>query len=120
MAGRQDRLVATAGEQALGVVQTEIREEAGGLAGIADTDRVERTVPGQTGPFQEEAPEAAKLLHREAVHRSMIGQVQPRPGLTPSPEGGQLRRRDSLVIGTEHHIFEELTTFSFYRSGHRP
>jgi hypothetical protein len=72
VAGRQDRLVATAGEQ----VQTEIREEADGLAGIADTDRVDRTVPGQARPLQEVAPEAAEFLHREAVHRSMIGQGQ--------------------------------------------
>jgi hypothetical protein len=76
VAGRQDRLVATAGEQALGVVQTEIREGAGGLAGIADTDRVDRTVPGQARPLQEVAPEAAEFLYREAVHRSMIGQGQ--------------------------------------------
>ena len=32
----------------------------------------------------------------------MIGQVLPRPGLTPLSEGAQLRMRDSPVIGTEH------------------
>ena len=102
--GRQDRLVGTAGEEALGVVETEIREKAGGLADIADTDRLDRTLPRQVAPLQEEAPEAAELLHRKAVHRSMIRQVLPRPGLTPLSEGAQLRMRDSLVIGTEHHF----------------
>jgi hypothetical protein len=34
----------------------------------------------------------------------MIGQVLASSGLTPSPEGAQLRMRDSLVIGTEHHF----------------
>jgi hypothetical protein len=34
----------------------------------------------------------------------MIRQVLPCPGLTPLSEGAQLRMRDSLVIGTEHHF----------------
>jgi hypothetical protein len=34
----------------------------------------------------------------------MIAQVLASPGLTPSPEGAQLRTRDSLVIGTEYHF----------------
>jgi len=102
--GRQDRLVGTSGEEALRVIETEIREEAGGLAGIADTDRVGHTVPGQAGPLQEVAPEAAELLHRKAVHRPIIGQGPPCSGLTPLPEGGQLQIRD-LVIGIDHHLF---------------
>jgi hypothetical protein len=38
------------------------------------------------------------------VRRSMIGQVPASSGLTASPEGAQLRMRDSLVIRTEHHF----------------
>src|SRR5262249_12406002 len=102
--GRQDQLIGTAGEEALGVVETEIREKAGGLADIRDADRLGRTLPRQVAPLQEEAPEAAELLHRKAVHRSMIRQVLPCPDLTPLSEGAQLRMRDSLIIGTEHHV----------------
>lgn len=90
MTGRQDRLVGTAGEEALGVVEMEIREKAGGLADIADTDRLDCTLPRQVAPLYEEAPEAAELLHRKAVHRGMIRQVLPCPGLTPLSESAQL------------------------------
>ncbi|WP_409193029.1 hypothetical protein [Bradyrhizobium sp. RDM4] len=105
MAGRQDSLGGTAGEKALSVVETKIWEEARGLARIAHADRLGQAVPRQFRPLQEEAPKAAEVLHRESVHGSMIEQDAPRSGLTPLPEGRELRMRKNLVIGTVHHCF---------------
>src|SRR3954466_8712602 len=77
MAGRQDSLGGTAGEKALSVVETKIREEARGLARIAHADRLGRAVSRQIRPLQEEAPKAAEVLNRETVHHSVIRQNAP-------------------------------------------
>ncbi|WP_323958363.1 hypothetical protein [Bradyrhizobium diazoefficiens] len=106
MAGCQDRLAGTAGEEALGVVETKIREEARGLAGIADADGLGCTVPRHVGPLKEQTPEAVEILHREAVHRSVIAQLLPRSGLTPLAESSELRMCDAMSIGTEHDFLQ--------------
>jgi hypothetical protein len=43
-----------------------------------------------------------EILHREAVHRSVIAQLLPRSGLTPLAESSELRMCDAMCVGTEH------------------